>query len=186
MARSNQVVAFTQNDDGTQTFKIGDQSITFRPDMVSAANRVRAELHGWKQRISDKAALSRDPKTGKSATPEQKFAAVKAIIDHYEAGGDAWEMARVGGVGGRSEASYIMEALANIQGLSVDDMSERVAQRAEKNGITVDAFLKRVATQSAVATEIARIKHGDADNGDALLDDLMTDDDAEGGDTPNE
>jgi len=181
MARNNQVVSFTQNDDGTQIFKVGAQSITFHPDLVSPANRTRAELHGWKQRISDKAALSRDPKTGKSASAEDKFRAVAAIIAHYEAGGDSWDMPRVGGGGGRSEASYILEALANIQGLDVETMTARVAEMAEKRGLTSDTYLKRVATSNAVASEIARIKHGDAEDADDLLEELNGDE--EGDDT---
>lgn len=186
MARTNAVVTFTQHDDGTQTFKIGTHEVTFHPDMVDPTLRARAELHGWKQRISDKAALSRDPKTGKSATPEQKFAAVKAIIDHYESGADKWEMERVGGGGGgRSDASYILQALATIQGLDQKTIAERVASLSEKNGITVEQFLKRVATRADVATEVARIKHGDTDAevADELVDELanFTDDESADG-----
>lgn len=187
MARSNTVVSFTQNDDGTQTFKIGNQEVTFHPDMVNQDLRARAELHGWKQRISDKAALSRDPKTGKSATPEQKFAAVKAIIDHYESGADKWEMERVGGNGGgRAESSYILQALANVQGVDLKTMAERVAANAEKRDLTVDAYLKRVATSEAVATEVARIKHGDAADADEFLDELGAESDEDGDDNTDE
>jgi len=176
MARINQVVAFTQNDDGTQTFKVGAQSVTFHPDMVDPTLRTRAELHGWKQRISDKAALSRDPKTGRSATAEEKFAAVAAIIAHYESGTEKWEMERTGGGGGgRSEASYILQALANVQGVDVKTMSERVATNAEKRGVSVDAYLKKVATNADVATEVARIKHGDSLDADDILDELAGD-----------
>lgn len=183
MARSNTVVSFTQNDDSTQTFKIGGQSVTFHPDMVDPTLRARAELHGWKQRISDKAALSRDPKTGKSATPEQKFAAVKAIIDHYESGADKWEMERAGGGGGgRSDSSYILQALANVQDVDLKTMSERVAANAEKRELTVDAYLKRVATSPAVAEEVARIKHGESEDADDILAELGEADDEEGED----
>lgn len=179
MARINQVVAFTQNDDGTQTFKVGAQSIVFHPDMVDATLRTRAELHGWKQRISDKAALSRDPKTGKPATWEEKFAAVSAIIAHYESGTDKWEMERTGGGGGgRSDASYILQALANVQGVELKTMSERVASNAEKRGISVETYLKKVATSPAVAEEVARIKHGESEDADEILDELAQDDEA--------
>lgn len=182
MARENQVVAFTQHDDGTQTFKVGSQSVTFHPDLVDPILRARAELHGWKQRISDKAALSRDKATGRSATPEQKFAAVKAIIEHYESGSDKWEMERTGGGGGRSEASYILEAAANVQGTDVKTMAERVAANAEKRGVTVDAYLKKLAAQSeAVRKAIADIKYGEAEGGDEMLDELgEPEDDGEG------
>lgn len=173
MARINQVVAFTQNDDGTQTYRVGAQSVTFNPDKVSAANRVYAELHGWKQRLSDATALSRDPKTGRSATPEEKFAALVARVNHYESGAESWDMPRTGGGGGRSESSYILQAAANVQDVDLKTMSERVATNAEKRGVTVDAYLRQLAkTSEAVRTEIANIKYGEAEGADDMLDEL--------------
>lgn len=67
---------------------------------VHAANRARAELHGFVQRISDAAAMARDSKTGASATPQQKFEAMKRLVEHYGSGSEEWSPARsVEGVG---------------------------------------------------------------------------------------
>jgi hypothetical protein len=191
MARSNQVVGFKQNEDGTQTYTVGGQTKTFNPDSCDPTLRTRAELHGWRQRIQDKAALSRDPKTGKSATAEQKRAAVWAIIDHYESGTDKWEMERTGGAGGRSDASYIMQAAAIVQDVDLKTMAERVGANAEKRGMTVDAYLRKLAQQSeAVRNEVARIKFGESEGADDMLDELGdaeeedADDDGESDDTP--
>lgn len=173
MARENQVVETTMNEDGTITFKIGGQSVTFNPDKVDATLRVKAELHGWKQRIGDKAAMSRNTDNGKSATPEQKFAAVKALVDHYESGTADWNLPRAGGGGGKRELDYVLEALANIQGVEVDAMRERVAELAEKREMTPDAYLRKLATTDAVSKEVARIKHGEAEGADNMLDELM-------------
>jgi hypothetical protein len=176
MARTNAVVTFTQHDDGTQTYTVGGQSRTFDPAKTALEIQTHAMYHGFKQRISDKAALSRDPKTGKSATPEQKRAAVWAIIDHYESGTDKWDMPREpGNGGGRSDASYIMQALAMVQDVDLKTMAERVAANAEKRGITVEAYLKRVATSPAVAEAVARIKHGESEDADEILDELAGD-----------
>ena len=180
MARSNQVVGFKQNDDGTQVYTIGGESRTFDPATTSLANQTRAMYHGYRQRLSDKAAIARDPKTGQSATPAQKRAAVWAAMDHYMSGSDKWEMERAaGGGGGRSDASYILQALANVQDVELKIMSERVAANAEKRGITVEAYLKRVATSPAVAEEVARIKHGESEDADEILDELGTPTDAD-------
>lgn len=51
-----------------------------------------AEKHGWEQRIGDKAAMSKDTKTGKPATVESKRDAMKALIDYYESGAAEWNL----------------------------------------------------------------------------------------------
>lgn len=67
---------------------------------VSAANRSRAAIHGFVQRISDAAAMARDSKTGASATPQEKFEAMKRLVEHYMGGSEDWSPARsVEGVG---------------------------------------------------------------------------------------
>lgn len=61
---------------------------------VNAANRAKAEMHGFVQRISDAAAMARDSKTGASATPQQKFEAMKRLVEHYVSGSSEWSPAR--------------------------------------------------------------------------------------------
>jgi hypothetical protein len=69
-------------------------------EKVHIANRQRAEMHGFVQRISDAAAMARDSKTGASATPQEKFSAMQRLVEHYMAGGEEWSPARsVDGVG---------------------------------------------------------------------------------------
>lgn len=62
----------------------------------SAANRERAMFHGFAQRIADKAALSADPKTGKSASPEAKLEAMRGLVEHFNKGTEEWSPARSG------------------------------------------------------------------------------------------
>ncbi|MDX2059945.1 MAG: hypothetical protein SFV24_19200 [Gemmatimonadales bacterium] len=57
-----------------------------------------AVINGMRQRIADAYAISRDPRTGKSATPGEKREAAKALVDHYESGAVEWD--RKGGGGG--------------------------------------------------------------------------------------
>lgn len=61
---------------------------------VSEANRQRAALHGLVQRVSDAAAMQRDSKTGASATPQEKFEAMRRLVEHYESGSGEWSPAR--------------------------------------------------------------------------------------------
>lgn len=61
---------------------------------VHEANRKRAAIHGLVQRVSDAAAMARDSKTGASATPQQKFEAMKRLVEHYMTGSEEWSPAR--------------------------------------------------------------------------------------------
>lgn len=70
--------------------------IVFNMDAVSPANRERAAIHGFIQRISDGAAMSRDPETGQPATPADKLARMQAIAEHYQSGSGDWSMRREG------------------------------------------------------------------------------------------
>lgn len=62
------------------------------PDIIEMAC-----LHGLKQKLVDAAAISRDPATGRAATVETKFAAVKEVFDRLLSG--QWNKAREGGAG---------------------------------------------------------------------------------------
>lgn len=172
MARDGQVVGFVQHDDGSQTYTIGGQSRVFRPDDMPLEMQTQAMRQGFKTRISNMAALSRDPKTGRSATPEEKRASVWKLLDWYEGEAPTWELPRTGGGGGRSEASYILEAVANVQGIEIEAARTRAEEMAEKRGMTVDGYLRKLAAQSQdVREEVARIKYGEAEGADDMLDD---------------
>lgn len=54
-----------------------------------------AIFHGLKQKLVDAAAISRNPETGRSATVEDKYQAVKAVYDRLLAG--QWNANREGG-----------------------------------------------------------------------------------------
>lgn len=84
---------------------------------VHAANRARAEMHGFVQRISDAAAMARDSKTGASATPQEKYEAMKRLVEHYQGGSEDWSPARsVDGVG-RPRVDRDKELLAMALGV---------------------------------------------------------------------
>ena len=54
-----------------------------------------AIFHGLKQKLVDAAAISRNPETGRSASIDDKFQAVKAVYDRLLAG--QWNATREGG-----------------------------------------------------------------------------------------
>lgn len=57
----------------------------------------QATLHGLKQKLVDAAAISRNPDTGRSATIDDKYAAVREVYDRLLAGN--WNKGRVDGSG---------------------------------------------------------------------------------------
>lgn len=74
----------------------------------------RGLMHGMNQRIPDRAAIGRDKTTGSSASPEEKFAAMKALADHYKNGG-AWELA--GGGLPPVNRGALYQAVAFVRGI---------------------------------------------------------------------
>ena len=70
----------------------GIGAVELDTNKVHASNREYAMFYGFKQRIADKAAQSRDEKTGLPASPRVKFAAMEAMVRHFESGSDQWTM----------------------------------------------------------------------------------------------
>jgi len=161
MARENAVVQVDESADGLGLVFTVPQVGKFevRLSGLSQAIRDRATLHGLKQRISDKAAIPRDTATGLSATPQQKFDAMKALADHYMTGTDQWDLRGPGkqaGDGGETE--LVLRAIAAIQGLDVTDIRERVKARCEATGDKVATWAKRMAGAPGAQGDSIRAK----------------------------
>lgn len=60
----------------------------------------QAALHGLKQKLVDAAAISRNPDTGKPASPDDKWAAVMEVYERITSPGGTWNKTREGGAGG--------------------------------------------------------------------------------------
>jgi len=127
--KSNSVVTVQQTDSGQLVIAVlGVGSITFDPTKVAAPNRAYAELHGWKQRLSDAGAMSRDPETGRPATAQDKYDAIFALAEHYQSGAVEWS--RVGGGGGGK--SITIEAIARVKDVDYADAERMVTEFADK------------------------------------------------------
>jgi hypothetical protein len=57
---------------------------------------MQAALHGMKQKLADAAAIKRDTVTGRSATVEDKFDAVKTVFDRITGQNPSWNAIREG------------------------------------------------------------------------------------------
>lgn len=120
-AKSNSVVTtkwdgdiLTINVIGAQQLggKPVDAALMFDRTAASAANREAAEKHGWTQRLCDRAAKGRDPKTGQSASAGLKYAAIEELINYYEGGDVPWKMS---GGGGSGDGGLLLTALCRLR-----------------------------------------------------------------------
>lgn len=141
--KSNSILTHRRLEDGRLEFTVlGAGSVVFDRTKASAANRDRAEDHGWIQRHADAAAIPRDKETGASATPEMKLARVRAIRDFYEGGGVEWNMKagpRVVVAKGPDVGKIIMAMIRAGLVPDVDTANGKLAALAEKRGITREA-----------------------------------------------
>lgn len=123
----------------------------------------QATLHGLKQKLVDAAAISRDPVTGRSATPQDKFEAVKAVLNRLLAG--QWNATREGG--GATKGGLLVEALCRLYPTKPrNDLVEFVAGKSDKE----KAALRK---NPKVAAIIATIKAEQGSDGDDDSDELL-------------
>lgn len=190
MARENAVVEMAVVKDGEAiiglTFEVaGAGSTIVMLGNLSPEVRKQAVVYGIGVRVSRMAAIARDTKSGKSATPAEKFARIKACAEHYNSGADTWELAR-GATGPRGPDAYtslVIEAVANIQGIELETMAGRVKALCEKRQETVAAWAKRIAAATGengdkIRAEVLRLqqKAAPASSIDDDLDALMAED----------
>ena len=129
-------------DDVAVTFTVKDvvksESGTLLPGVLtltfaclSPELKQQAMVHGLVQRVSDRAAMSRDGSSGKSATPEEKFEAMKVLVDHYNSGSAAWNLS--GGERGPSdEVKLLATALSELYPLKgLDELTAWVRKRSK-------------------------------------------------------
>lgn len=159
--RSNAVVSTLVREGGVIVFGVkGAGTFEFDPKVVSTACRERALTHGFIQRISDGAAMSRNPENGAAATPEDKLARMKRIADHYMSGAIEWGMKASARVPQYDEA--ILGALAEVMGLERSVVLEKVLGQATAQGVTPQVYLAHAALKPKLAPVVLRIREEEA------------------------
>ena len=165
MSKANATIAITHNADGGIVFTVKDAgSFTFRPGEASKACQRRAMVHGFIQRISDGAALSKVD--GVSAPAGDKLAAMQAIADHYATGTDDWNLARKAG-GGRTfnVGAVVMGLIEAGKANGVDAANSLIERLAAHKGVERVAAAKLWAATGEVAEAMARIASRNAPSG---------------------
>lgn len=142
------------------------QTLTLRAADLSQDIIARAVMHGLKQKLVDAAAISRDPETGRAATIETKFAAVKEVYDRLLSGD--WNKRREGGAG--ASGGLLFRALCRMyEGKkSADDIKAFLEAKT-------DAEKAALRKNAKVAAIIEEIRAESTKPGDANADDLLAD-----------
>lgn len=141
----------------------GVGTLVVYPDKMSAECRAYAMGHGIDQRVCDAAALSRDTSTGKSATPQEKFEAMRRIVDHLNSGSTDWAI-RVAASSG-PDAGLTLQAMMRALGKSLDGVEALIAATMTKRGVERGEALKIWANAKQVAQAILDIKRERAEGG---------------------
>lgn len=150
----------------TLTFANGEvlvvDTMQLTPEITLAAM-----LHGLKQKLCDAAAISRNPETGRSATVEDKFAAVREVFDRITSAEGTWNKTRESGSGGNS-GGLLFRALCQIY--SGKRTPEQITEFLAKLNDADKAALRK---QPRVKTVIDELRPTSADDtATSLLDEL--------------
>ena len=126
--------------------------------------RLQSMLHGLKQKLVDAAAIGRNTDTGRSATIDDKFEAVREVYDRIIAG--QWNKARGDG-SGKGSKSYLCEALMELFGKTREQVTAFMAGKTKEEL----AALKTNERVAAVITRLERAKVADVDT-DSMFDEI--------------
>lgn len=157
------ILTFSVREAGTFTINMK----ALHPDILA-----RAAIHGLIQRISDKAAMERNPETGQPASPADKMARMKALADHYASGSAEWSMRTGDGSGAGAALGLTYEAIAKVKGCTIPEAQTMVAARAAKTGAEVKTVLANLRGNAEIIRAMAEIKVARAPKIDTSLEDL--------------
>lgn len=118
--------------------------IVLKFGQLSDSVKNEAMGYGMEVRLTRAAAMERDTKTGKPASAQDKYDAIKRLADHYATGTDAWAMASGGGGGLSADTKALIEALVRALGMHSDAAEEAVREMtsAERDALRIDDEIK--------------------------------------------
>ena len=160
-------------DDGTLflEFRHGE-TLKLHPEALTPEIQRAALLHGLKQKLVDAAAIARDTTTGRAATIQTKYDAVKEIFDRITGENPSWNKPRAGGTGG--QGGLLARAIARYKNVALEQAKaylDRLTD-AQKQALRVDPRIATVINE--LRLESAKPAGIDTD---ALLSGLGGDDD---------
>lgn len=136
------------------TFTVGEQSFNVDVGHLNTDVAQMAMIHGVIQKVSDRAAIGRDPETGASATPEEKFTAMKECADRLMSGGP-WNATPIGGIG--TAGGLLYRAMRNLYPNAWSDKTSFAAYVVTK-AISESERLKKKVSENDVRAGLGRVK----------------------------
>ena len=166
MARQAQITVERIADDLVIEFAHGKR-IELNPVDLADSVYKQAVYHGLKQKLVDAAAISRNPETGRSASIEDKYQAVKTVYDRLLAG--HWNAVR--GEGGTGTGGLLFAALCRMYAgrKTEEELREWLGTKDKK----AQAELRKNPKVAAIIEQIKAERGADDDGaGNDLLDEL--------------
>ena len=124
----------------------------------------QATLHGFKQKLVDAAAISRNPDTGRSATIDDKYNAVREVFDRLMSG--QWNKIRTDGA--TTKGGLLFRALCLMY---ADKTPDAIKAFLDKKTPAEKTALRNTAKIAAIIATFKQDDDSDID-ADTLLDEL--------------
>lgn len=136
------------------------ETLALRGDALNADIQQYALMHGLKQKLVDAAAMSRNPETGRAATIEDKFQAVKAVYDRLLGG--QWNATREGGGGG--SGGLLFKALCRMySNKSPEQIAAFLAGKTDADKTALRKNPKIAAIIEEIRAETGKVANIDTD-----------------------
>lgn len=134
---------------------------------LSSEIKEAAMMHGLKQKLVDAAAISRDPTTGRAATIDTKYEAVREVFDRITGENPQWNKTREGG---GATGGLLLQALVRMY--AGKQTKERIVDYLAGLDDKQKAALRKNSRVATIIEEIRAERGGDSADSDELLAEL--------------
>ena len=128
------------------------ETLKLHPEALTPEIQRAAMLHGLKQKLVDAAAISRDTATGRAATIQTKYDAVREIFDRITGENPSWNKPRAGGAGG--QGGLLARAIARYKNVALEQAKaylDRLTD-AQKQALRVDHRIAAIINELRLET----------------------------------
>ena len=150
------------------------KSMLVHPNMLLPEITAHAVLHGLKQKLVDAAAIGRDPDTGRTATIDDKYNAVKEVFDRITGANGAtptWNKVRTDGNGSKpGTGGLLVRAMMMITNKPRDFILATLEAKTKEE---IAALRKNPRIVEAIAKLQIEQANTSGIDSDALLDSLL-------------
>jgi hypothetical protein len=158
----------------TVTFANG-KSLEVDVSKLSPDIQQQAMLHGIKQKLVDAAAIARNPDTGRSASVDDKYAAVAEIHARITSPNGTWNKVREAGATPATKGNLLVRALMKMTGKDKNYVDDFLSSKTKEER---NALQRNPRVLQIIAELQANAGTGDVDT-DALLGELGAGDSVE-------